>query len=54
MEKAAFSKKKVLFRQQTGLKFKEETIKCNIWSIALCGAEKLDTSESRSKILGTF
>jgi len=39
MSKVAFNKNKVLFRQETGIKFKEETQKCNIWSIALCGAE---------------
>jgi hypothetical protein len=39
MTKAAFNKKKVLFRQQTGYNFKEETIQCNIWSIPSCGVE---------------
>jgi hypothetical protein len=39
MPNAAFSKKNVLFRQETGIKSKEETTNCNIWNIALCGTE---------------
>jgi len=52
-EKAGFNKKKA-FRQQVGIKFKEETSEVLIWQIALCGGGNLDTSESRSELLGTF
>jgi hypothetical protein len=37
-EKAGFNKKKA-FRQQVGIKFKEETSEVLIWQIALCGGE---------------
>jgi hypothetical protein len=37
-EKAGFKKKKA-FRQQFGIKFKEETCEVLIWQIALCGGE---------------
>jgi hypothetical protein len=42
------------FHQQTGLVFKEETSKCYVWSIGLCGAETSDTSEIRSETPGKF
>jgi hypothetical protein len=38
MAKAAFNRKKT-FHQETGHKFKKETSKCYIWSMALYGAE---------------
>jgi len=50
MVKAVFSKKKILCRQETGLKFKEEISK-KIFGAELCMVLKFeDASESRSEI----
>jgi hypothetical protein len=38
MAKAAFNKK-TLFTSKLELNLKKKLVKCNIWSIALCGAE---------------
>jgi predicted HD phosphohydrolase len=42
------------FHQQTGLKFKEETSKCYIWSIAFYGAEKRTLRKIGQKYLESF
>jgi hypothetical protein len=40
MAKAAFNKKKkTLFHQAIGLKFKKISVKRCVWSVAFCGAE---------------
>jgi hypothetical protein len=39
--KSSIQKGESSFYQQIGLKFKAETGKCYIWSMALCGAEIL-------------
>jgi hypothetical protein len=36
--KSTIAMAKTFFHQQTGLKFKEEVVKCYIWSIAFYGA----------------
>jgi predicted HD phosphohydrolase len=42
------------FRQQTGLKFKEETSKLHTWSIALYGAETFTLRKVDHKYLESF
>jgi hypothetical protein len=37
--KAAFNRKKTLFTSKLDLNLRKKLVKCNIWSIALCGAE---------------
>jgi hypothetical protein len=49
---AAFNKKKTLFTSKFDLNLRKKLVKCYIWSIALYGAENMDTSESRSEIPG--
>jgi hypothetical protein len=54
MAKAAFNKKKTLVTSKMDLNLSKKLVKCYIWSIALCGAETCNTSESRSEIPGKF
>ena len=54
MAKAAFNKKRALFTSTLGIKLRKKLVKCYIWSIALCGAETLDASGSRSETPGKF
>jgi hypothetical protein len=53
MAKAAFNKKN-LFTSKQDLNLRNKLVKCYIWSIALCGAEKWGTLESKSQIPGKF
>ena len=53
MAKAAFDRKKT-FHQQIGLKFKEETNKMLIWSIALYGVETWTLRKVDQKHLESF
>jgi hypothetical protein len=53
MAKGAFNKKKTLHRQ-IGLKFKEETKKWYVWSIALYGAETWALRKVYQKYLESF
>ena len=46
--KAAFSKKKALFSSELYLNLRKKLVNCYIWSIALCGAETKNASESKS------
>jgi len=39
MAKAAFNKKKTLFKSKLDLNLRKELVKCYIWSMALHGAE---------------
>jgi hypothetical protein len=39
MAKAAFKKKRYLFTSTLDLELRKNIVKCNIWSIALYGAE---------------
>ena len=52
--KAVFNKKRALFTSTLDLKLRKKLVKCYIWSIALCGAETLDASGSRSETPGKF
>jgi hypothetical protein len=40
--------------QQTELKFKEKSVKCYIWSIALCGAETWTLRKTDKNYLESF
>jgi hypothetical protein len=51
MVKSSFNKKKTLSTSKLHSNLSKKLVKCYIWSIALCCAETLDTSESRSEIL---
>jgi hypothetical protein len=48
MANAAFSQKKALFSSELDLNLRKKLLNCYIWSIALCGAETKDASESKS------
>jgi hypothetical protein len=39
MAKAAFNKKRAFFTSKMDLELRNKLVKCNIWSIALYGAE---------------
>jgi hypothetical protein len=39
MAKAVFNKKKTLFTNKYDLNLRKKLVKCNIWSVALYGAE---------------
>jgi hypothetical protein len=54
MAKAAFNKKKNLFTSKLDLNLGKKLVKCYIWSVALCGAKNVDTSESGSEVSGKF
>ena len=43
MAKAAFNKKRTLFTSTLDLELGKKLVKCYIWSIALYGAEHMDT-----------
>jgi hypothetical protein len=43
-----------VFTRKLDLNLRKKIVKCYILRIALCGAEKLDTSESRSETPGKF
>jgi hypothetical protein len=48
LTKTALSKMKVLFSCQLDFNLRKKLVNCDIWIIVLCGAENLDTSESKS------
>jgi len=52
MAKAAINKDNALFTSELDFTSREKLVKCYIWSIALYGAKKLDTSESIPEISG--
>jgi len=54
MAKAAFNNKKKLFTCKLDLKFKEETMKCCIWIIALFGVETWTLQKVDQKYLENF
>jgi len=54
MVKAAINKDNTLFTSELDFTLREKLVKCYIWSIALYGAKKLDTSESIPAISGKF
>jgi len=39
MAKAELNKKKIIFHQAIGLKFKNKLLKRCVWSVEFCGAE---------------
>jgi hypothetical protein len=54
MAKAAFNKKKILFTSKLDLYLRKKVLKCNIWSIALYGAETWTLLKVDQKYLGNF
>jgi hypothetical protein len=51
---SALNKKKTLLTSKLDLNLKKKVVNCYICSIALHGAEKLDSPESRSEIPAKF
>jgi hypothetical protein len=54
MAKAAFNKKRVLFTSKMDLELRKKLVKCNIWSIALYGAETWTLWTLNQKHLDSF
>jgi hypothetical protein len=54
MAKAAFNKKKNLFTSKLDLNLRKKLVKCYIWSIAFCGAEKWTLRKVDQKYLESF
>jgi hypothetical protein len=54
MAKAAFNKKRALFISILDLELREKLVKCNVWSIALYGAETLTLRAVDQKHMESF
>jgi hypothetical protein len=54
MARAAFNKKKTLFRSKVDLNLRKKLVKCYIWSLTLLGAETWTLGEAEHKYLESF
>jgi hypothetical protein len=54
MAKPAFNKKKNIYTSKLDLNLRKKLVKCYIWSIALCGAEKWTLRKVDQKYLESF
>ena len=50
----AATRRRTLFTSKLEIKLQKKPVKCNIWSIALCGAETWSLQKVDQKYLGSF